>query len=639
MPVFYARIKDSFSRLPKSSRVALISLGILIALGIIYMAIYPPAKSTNFTYANKTTCVSSFIPLPDLQKIESESFDVVVSEAVSAGTLRLAATKTCLEPKSSLSKGVATVRLSPFGSWFASQRFNIEVESPPVASKTELFERKISTIKPLTIELSSQDYLHNYSLHLEDKYTNCESRDSKLYCDIPRLDLEQGREYSAELKREYKKTSSTVVSGAVTTLQPVKLLDSSIKEGDTVYDKLSSVNLSFDQGVESVEAALVSKNSGEEAESSIKLSTSVEGSSVVIGFDELPRESDYELQLKEVTAVNGSSLADPISLAFKTSGGPGVKGVSVGSTMVSRSARIILTFDQAISKDANLAKFINVDGVPATVSRQSDDSVAVAINGGECQAFTISLKEGLPSAVNDGTSKSGWQHAARTVCGTYWSIGTSVKGRPIMAYSFGSGATTILFTGAIHGSEASAYTTLQAWVNQLQSQPVPSDKRIVIVPNANPDGVAAGTRYNSRNVNLGRNFPTANWSASIDTASGTLPTGGGTSAGSEPETAALMNLTRQLRPRLEVSFHSQGRLVGANKFGDSVDIGNVYAKAVGYSTMYYNAEEVMGYAMTGEYEDWMGESMGIPAILIELPSHSGNYLNSQLPALQKLLAL
>jgi hypothetical protein len=55
--------------------------------------------------------------------------------------------------------------------------------------------------------------------------------------------------------------------------------------------------------------------------------------------------------------------------------------------------------------------------------------------------------------------------------------------------------------------------------------------------------------------------------------------------------------------------------------------------------MFYNAEAVMGYPMTGEMEDWMGEKYGIPAILIELPSPSGNYLGSQLSALKKILAL
>jgi protein MpaA len=182
---------------------------------------------------------------------------------------------------------------------------------------------------------------------------------------------------------------------------------------------------------------------------------------------------------------------------------------------------------------------------------------------------------------------------------------------------------------------------MQALVQYLQANgnTIPGDTRVVVVPNTNPDGIAAGSRNNSRNVNVDRNFPTANWSASIETASGTLPTGGGTSPGSEPEAAALIALVRQLKPRLSVSYHAQGRLVGANKFADSVTIGDVYSSTVGYKTMYYNAEAVMGYPMTGEFEDWMGEEMNIPAILIELPTASGNYLNAQLPAIKKMFTL
>jgi len=47
----------------------------------------------------------------------------------------------------------------------------------------------------------------------------------------------------------------------------------------------------------------------------------------------------------------------------------------------------------------------------------------------------------------------------------------------------------------------------------------------------------------------------------------------------------------------------------------------------------------MGYTITGEYEDWMGEELRIPAILIELPSSAGNYLSSQLTALWKMVTI
>ena len=345
--------------------------------------------------------------------------------------------------------------------------------------------------------------------------------------------------------------------------------------------------------------------------------------------------------MKQAIGENGSSLAGPVNLSFQTSGGPKVTSVSAGSNSISRTATIIVTLDQPIDASVNPATYAHAIGVTTTVRRQSDTQLAFTIQGGDCAAFSLVVDKGVKGGLNGEPSKDAWKFRSRTICGYSWIIGQSVQGRPIVAYSFGSGATTVLFTGGMHGSEPSGYATMLALAQYLRAYGniVPADKRIVIVPNTNPDAIAANSRNNSQNVNIDRNFPTADWEASIVTASGTLPTGGGVTAGSEPETVALMTLTRQLQPRLEVSFHAQGALVGANKFADSTAIGDMYASTVGYATMYYDAEAVMGYPMTGEYEDWMGESMGIPAILVELPTTSGNYLTSQFTALKKLLAI
>jgi protein MpaA len=290
--------------------------------------------------------------------------------------------------------------------------------------------------------------------------------------------------------------------------------------------------------------------------------------------------------------------------------------------------------------NVDIASVASLKGVGGTVAKKSATEITYSLNAGNCQAFSLVLAKGIKSGSNNEASEA-WNFDSRTICGTSSIIGYSVKGRPITAYSFGSGSTVILFTAGIHGSEPSSTTTLQAWVEYLKvnGYTIPSNKRLVIVPNTNPDGIASNTRNNSRDVNIDRNFPTANWSASIESANGTLPMGGGAHPGSEPETTALINLTRQLRPRLSVAFHAQGRLVGANKVADSVAIGSVYASTVGYKTMYDNAEAIMGYTITGEYEDWMGEELRIPAILIELPSSAGNNLSSQLTALWKMVTI
>lgn len=357
--------------------------------------------------------------------------------------------------------------------------------------------------------------------------------------------------------------------------------------------------------------------------------------------DDLARKASFILTLKQIVGDDGSSLAKSQTIRFTTSGGPKVTSVSVGGNSVNRNAQIIVTFDQAIADSVDVTKFAHLKGVNGSVRKGSNKQVIFSLsNAGQCAAFTLSVDKGVASKTNKEVSDA-WNFNSRTICGTSSVIGYSVNGRPIIAYYFGSGANTVLYTGGMHGSEPSGQQTMQAWVNYLQAygNVIPANRKVVVVPNTNPDGIAAGSRNNAHNVNIDRNFPTANWKANIDTSSGLLKNGGGKKAGSEPETKALMALTRQLRPRLEVSFHAQGSLVGANKFGMSVKAGDIYAGLVGYGTMYYNAEEVMGYSITGEFEDWMGEEMGIPAILIELPTASGNYLDSQLTALRRMLTL
>ena len=137
--------------------------------------------------------------------------------------------------------------------------------------------------------------------------------------------------------------------------------------------------------------------------------------------------------------------------------------------------------------------------------------------------------------------------------------------------------------------------------------------------------------------NIDRNFASANWQTDIDTSGGIVAGGGGATPMSEPETRALASITTGLLPRLEVPFHASGRLVGANGFGDSIAIGNLYASCVGYTSMIGHAEETMGYSITGEYEQWAGEQYGTPAILIELPTSSGYYFSAHLNTLWKMV--
>lgn len=632
------KITNKFNNIPLAGKIA---GGVFVLAVISYGLIFIPTKDISFSYGGDN-CFGHFLLAPDSHQPSSGEFKFTAEDKTKIGDFALFSTKLCVEPNEPPEAGDNLVANAPFGGPIGAKQFNIKVPEPPKPIEGDIVGKEISTARPLEVRLTEDDEVHDYYIKIDDKSSECDHSDSKLLCDVKELGLKQGKDYLAAIYREFKdKKTEKLIEGELTTLKPVKQKKASITHKKVIYNKPKEFTFSFDQPLVSAEFSLHRVLEGGKADD-VEASYKVDGETLKITLAEhLPREESFRLTIDQVIAENGASLDKPIKINFYTSGGPKVKSVSVGLSGVPHGSRVVLTFDQAVHDEVDIAKFIRTSGVSSVVSRLSKTQVALSLqNTKECASFKITVDKGIKSGTNDTISKEGWSYSSRIVCGYSWQIGTSVQGRPIIAYSFGSGSKVILFTAGIHGSEPSSTSTMQAWVNYLQSNAgiIPKDKRVVIVPNTNPDGIAVGLRNNANNVNLGRNFPTANWKADIDTASGILKNGGGKKAGSEPETKALINLTRQLRPRVQISFHAQGSLVGANKYADSVRIGDIYASTVGYATMYYNAEQVMGYSMTGEYEDWMGEEMGIPAILIELPTRSGNYINSQLPALRKMLS-
>jgi protein MpaA len=82
-------------------------------------------------------------------------------------------------------------------------------------------------------------------------------------------------------------------------------------------------------------------------------------------------------------------------------------------------------------------------------------------------------------------------------------LGRSWQGRPIRAVEVGSpSGTRVLVVGCIHGNEMAGVPIAHA-LDRLS----PSDLDLWIVPDLNPDGVAADTRQNAHGVDLNRNFP------------------------------------------------------------------------------------------------------------------------------------
>ena len=133
---------------------------------------------------------------------------------------------------------------------------------------------------------------------------------------------------------------------------------------------------------------------------------------------------------------------------------------------------------------------------------------------------------------------------------------------------------------------------------ELTTVPVPDGIDAYVVPVANPDGWARGTRHNARGVDLNRNFPWWRWHGD-----------GGPDRASEPETQVLMSLVRRLRPTVTVWIHQPYEYVSA------VDPraerwARAWADAAGLAL-------VPPIAQRGGGESWTYHGLGLASILVE----------------------
>lgn len=112
----------------------------------------------------------------------------------------------------------------------------------------------------------------------------------------------------------------------------------------------------------------------------------------------------------------------------------------------------------------------------------------------------------------------------------------------------------MLVVGGIHGNEPASPPIVRSLVDVA----LPVDFEVWLVPEMNPDGVAAGTRPNAAHVDLNRNFA---WEW--------RPSDGGPAPMSEPETQAVVSLIESLRPDVVVWVHQP--LGYVSSIGDTPD--------------------------------------------------------------------
>ena len=178
-------------------------------------------------------------------------------------------------------------------------------------------------------------------------------------------------------------------------------------------------------------------------------------------------------------------------------------------------------------------------------------------------------------------------------------IGTSVEGRPIRAWIDGTGPHTSLFVGGMHGDEPSGTDLLESFVVYLEKHPETlQGQRVLIVPAANPDGLAAGTRTNAHDIDLNRNFPTANYRRGGRR--GSLPA-------SEPEVRALNRLIASEKPAFVLAVHAPLGCVDYD--GPAADLAERLSRASGLKLRKIGAQP-------GSLGSLMGEDEHIPTVTL-----------------------
>ena len=611
------------------------AIALVAIIILIYVVLWVIPRPVQLSYASERTCIAWLTLLPSTQRtVANEKFSMATEGGLRIGNFPLLSTRTCVEPIKSPDPGRAVVAISPFGGWLFQQRVSVVTGSAPNVSLES--SKPIPASRALQLTLNQPDKLYTYYVRVDKRTAQCDAVQDRalLSCNLAPLALLQGKQYELEVLRVFKsETPSVALKRTITTLTATTVVDGSVKGGDIVYSKPTELTFVTDKPLRSVNAALTQEG----VATAVATTTSVKDKTITVALaSELSREKSYTLKISDLEATDGSSLVAPYTVTFSTSGGPKVTNVSVGSSGVATNARIVVTFDQALSGAQDISKLVAISGATAQIAR-SGNQVIYTLNAGLCTPFTLTVAKGILSSY-DIASASGWAYSSRTICHTTSVYGYSVRGRALVAYTFGTGGPVTMYVGAIHGNEPSSSGLMRAWTDDLEANPgLYSGRRVVVVPTINPDGVAANTRTNAHGVNLNRNFPTDGWVSDINDTDGPHAGGGGAAPLSEPEAQALAGLTASLHPRLLLSFHAVGSLVTGDPGGYSAGYAAKYASMVGYSDTTYSSGGGFDYDITGAYETWTTTKQGIPSMVIELGSYGYYSFSHHQAALRAML--
>lgn len=620
----------------------------LITVSLASSVILKPTVKLGF--AASESCAGKIILLPGWHRVTSgNGYRIALRDTISVGGWDLLSRSTCTAAtEAPLENSSSFVQYSLFGNKLLQQSIKISTPTFPQLNTEPLTSQPVSAKKALQLNLSEADVLFDYRISANGQSVTCDKDGHILYCPTEPLKLMQGQAYEARVERLFGGRSAyEIFAGTIHTADPVEITETSIVDDGIAYQPVTELKITTNQPLKNYESvSLVKIADGKTGAVAVK--TELSGNQLIIKLEQpLPWRTSYKLSVDGLQSTDNGELNQPYSMEFKTPNGPIVLSANIANYGVLTTQSFELKFDQNLASPQDIWQKVNLTG-PAGV-----EAVTMQINGSRlvvkpnrslphCTTFTLKTNDSITNAYNV-SGDSAWSRQFRTKCAVISAIGYSVEGRPILAYSFGSGSSKVVYVGAMHGTEQSSKYLLDSWIGELEAHPerIPAHRTIVVIPNSNPDGVVRSRRTNMHNVDLNRNFPANDWTAGVYMPGQVFePQGGGTEPLSEPESKALANYVKGISPRLVLTYHSSAAVVIGNDAGDASSLAAVYAAKSRYSVANDSqADDIFSYTTTGEFEDWLHDKLGIPTLLIELASLRGNEFSRNKDALWAMASL